>query len=118
MSKRRSTAALAGAFSTGMPIARAGLDIALHDPSWEINRQDTRPALGIAKRVDSLTLSWTVNPQQLEEVEGLIEEGKRRGYEHFNIKVAPDPKFDVELGQDGATLGAKWFFVGGCQRGL
>ena len=27
----------------------------------------------------------------------LIDEGKRRGYRNFNIKVAPDPKFDIEL---------------------
>jgi hypothetical protein len=24
-------------------------------------------------------------------------EGRARGYRHFNIKVAPDPKFDIAL---------------------
>ena len=27
----------------------------------------------------------------------LVEEGRARGYQHFNVKVAPDPKFDLEL---------------------
>jgi L-alanine-DL-glutamate epimerase-like enolase superfamily enzyme len=46
---------------------------------------------------EPLTLSWTLNPRKMDEVDGLIEAGWQRGYRHFNIKVAPDPKFDVEL---------------------
>jgi len=44
-----------------------------------------------------LTISWTLNPRTLDEVDGLIAEGKKRGYRNFNIKVAPDPKFDLDL---------------------
>jgi L-alanine-DL-glutamate epimerase-like enolase superfamily enzyme len=33
----------------------------------------------------------------LDEVEGLVAAGRARGYRHFNVKVAPDPKFDLEL---------------------
>lgn len=88
--------ALAGAFSTGMPIARAGLDLALHDLKGKLTGRslaqlwDRQPG----KR---LALSWTLNPRSLDEVDGLIESGWQRGYRNFNIKVAPDPKFDVEL---------------------
>jgi L-alanine-DL-glutamate epimerase-like enolase superfamily enzyme len=42
-------------------------------------------------------LSWTLNPKTLEELEPLIEKGRERGYENFNVKVAPDTKFDVEM---------------------
>ncbi len=88
--------ALAGAFSTGMPIARAGLDLALHDLKGKLTGKSLAELWGRAPG-KPLTLSWTVNPRSLDEVEGLIETGWSRGYRHFNIKVAPDPKFDVEL---------------------
>jgi L-alanine-DL-glutamate epimerase-like enolase superfamily enzyme len=42
-------------------------------------------------------LSWTVNARTLDEVDRVIETGRERGYRNFNIKVAPDPKFDVQL---------------------
>jgi L-alanine-DL-glutamate epimerase-like enolase superfamily enzyme len=44
-----------------------------------------------------LTLSWTLNPRTLDEIEGLVAQGRARGYRHFNVKVAPDPKFDLEF---------------------
>ncbi|MFH0944329.1 MAG: enolase C-terminal domain-like protein [Planctomycetota bacterium] len=88
--------AIAPGFSTGMPITRAGIDIALHDL---LGKLEGKPlcALWGKQRGGPLTLSWTVNARTLEEVAAVIAEGKRRGYEHFNIKVAPDPDFDVEL---------------------
>src|SRR5205085_8564161 len=46
---------------------------------------------------DKIELSWTLNPRKLEEVEGLVAQGRERGYRHFNLKIAPDPKFDLEV---------------------
>ena len=94
--QHRLDGALAMGFSTGMPIARAGLDLALHDLRGKLTGQSLaqmwhRPAGG------PLTLSWTLNPRKLDEVESLIQAGWQRGYRHFNIKVAPDPKVDLEL---------------------
>jgi L-alanine-DL-glutamate epimerase-like enolase superfamily enzyme len=88
--------AVAGGFSTGMPITRAGLDIALHDLAGRrrglsLARMWGRPEGG------RLALSWTVNVKALADAEGVLEEGRRRGYAHFNIKVGPDPDFDVGL---------------------
>jgi len=88
--------ALGGAFTMGMPIARAGLDLALHDLKGKLTGKSLAQ-LWDRKPGESLTLSWTLNPRNLDEVEGLIEAGWSRGYRHFNIKVAPDPIFDVEL---------------------
>lgn len=88
--------ALAGAFSTGMPIARAGLDLALHDLKGKLIGKSLAE-LWDRGPGEPLTLSWTLNPRSLDEVDGLIEEGWRRGYRNFNIKVAPDAKFDIEL---------------------
>ena len=38
-----------------------------------------------------------VNPVKLDEIDQLVAEGRKRGYRNFNVKVAPDPKFDLEL---------------------
>ncbi|MBK5290996.1 MAG: hypothetical protein JJE04_04775 [Acidobacteriia bacterium] len=88
--------AIAPSFSTGMPIAKAGIDLALHDLAGKI-AGISLAALWGRKPIDRVELSWTVNPRSLEEGAALVEEGTKRGYRHFNIKVAPDPRFDVEL---------------------
>jgi len=88
--------ALAPGFSTAMPIARSGLDMALHDLAgkvngWSLSQMWRRPRGG------PLALSWTVNARTLDEAESVIDAGYKHGYSNFNIKVAPDPKFDVAL---------------------
>ncbi|MHB8899945.1 MAG: mandelate racemase/muconate lactonizing enzyme family protein [Thermoguttaceae bacterium] len=88
--------ALAPGFTTGMPLSRAGLDLALHDLAGKLTGRSlaqmwNKPEGG------TITLSWTVNVRTLDETESVVAAGKERGYEHFNIKVAPDPAFDVEL---------------------
>ena len=88
--------AIAGSFSTGMPIAKAGVDLALHDLTGKLHKQSLPERWG-RKPLPKLALSWTVNPSSLEETEQLVEQGRARGYKHFNVKVAPDPKFDLEM---------------------
>ncbi len=87
---------IAGSFSTGAPITKAGIDLALHDL---IGR---RAGLNVAdlwgrRPPDDLLLSWTLNPKSLDDLDGLINAGLERGYSHFNIKVAPDLTTDLEL---------------------
>ncbi|MBL9134336.1 MAG: hypothetical protein JNK85_00645 [Verrucomicrobiales bacterium] len=90
------TRVIAPSFSTGQPICKAGIDLALFDLTGKLLGQSAaerwrREGLG------RITLSWTLNPRTLDEVEPLIEQGRARGYKNFNVKVAPDPKFDLEL---------------------
>ena len=90
--------AIAPGFSTGMPISRAGLDLALHDLTGKLQGKSLAEMWGKAPaEKKKLTLSWTVNVRKLDDVEKVLEAGRQRGYQHFNIKVAPDPDFDVEL---------------------
>jgi L-alanine-DL-glutamate epimerase-like enolase superfamily enzyme len=89
-------AALAPGFSTGAPITRAGLDLALWDLAGKRAGQPLHRLWGLPAG-GPLTLSWTVNPRTLDEVPALLAAGRARGYRHFNIKVAPDPDFDVQL---------------------
>ena len=88
--------ALAPGFSTAMPIARSGLDMALHDLAGRLKGQSLSQ-MWDRPRGGPLTLSWTVNARTLEEAEAVIDAGYESGYSNFNIKVAPDPKFDVQL---------------------
>lgn len=88
--------ALAPAFSTGMPLARAGLDLALHDLLGKLTGQSLtelwgRPAGG------PITLSWTVTSGTLKEVEEEVALARQRGYRNFNLKIAPRIDFDVAL---------------------
>ena len=87
---------IAPSFSTGQPICKAGVDLALFDLTGRLRGQSAAERWGRKGR-DQLTLSWTLNPKSLDEVEGLVEAGRARGYRHFNVKVAPDPKADLDL---------------------
>ncbi len=88
--------AIAPSFSTGQPICKAGIDLALFDLAGKVLGQSAAQRWE-RKPSEKLTLSWTLNPRTLDEVEPLVAQGRGRGYRHFNVKVAPDPKFDLEL---------------------
>ncbi|MCS7089583.1 MAG: enolase C-terminal domain-like protein [Verrucomicrobiota bacterium] len=87
---------IAPSFSTGQPICKAGVDLALFDLHGRLRGQTAAQMWGRPGR-EKLTLSWTVNVRSLAEAEQVIAEGWNRGYRHFNVKVAPDPMFDLEL---------------------
>jgi len=88
--------AVAPSFTTGMPISRAGLDIALHDLAGKLQGWSLAEMWG-KQTGGPLTMSWTVNVRELDEVDKVMEDGEQRGFQNFNIKVGPDPRFDVEL---------------------
>jgi L-alanine-DL-glutamate epimerase-like enolase superfamily enzyme len=89
-------AATAPGFTTGMPITKAGVDIALHDLAGKLAGRSLAHGWGRPKG-GPLTVSWTLNPKKLDDLDGLIQEGWDRGSRNFNVKVAPDPDFDVEM---------------------
>jgi muconate cycloisomerase len=92
----RMSTAIAQGFSLGMPIARAGIDLALHDLAGKVAGKSVAELWG-RKADRPLRLSWTLNPRSLEETESLVQAGLKRGYRDFNLKVSPDPEFDVAL---------------------
>lgn len=100
--------AVAPGFSTGMPMSRAGIDLALHDLTGKLVKKPLAALWGRAAR-DPITLSWTVNVQSLDDIPKLIEEGRSRGYRHFNIKVAPDPEFDAAMAREVRRLAPDTF---------
>jgi len=88
--------AIAPSFSTGMPIAKAGIDLALHDLAGKLARRSV-PELWGRSPLPRIPISWTVNVRSMAEAEKTVAEGLARGHHHFNVKVAPDPVFDLEL---------------------
>ena len=62
--------AIAPSFSTGQPICKAGIDLALHDLGESCTDSPSPSAWNQHGR-DQITLSWTLNPRSLDEVEGL-----------------------------------------------
>jgi L-alanine-DL-glutamate epimerase-like enolase superfamily enzyme len=88
--------ALAPSFTTATPITRAGLDIALHDLAGKLEGKSVSRLWG-RERGGPVRLSWTINVRTLEEADGEIEAAQKRGYRDFNIKISPDPTFDVGL---------------------
>ena len=100
--------ALAPGFTTGMPISRAGIDLALHDLTGKLKGKSLAQMWGKTQG-GAITLSWTVNVTNLDDAGSVIEEGKKRGYRHFNIKVAPDPRFDAALAKEVRRMAAETF---------
>ena len=97
-------------FSTGYPLTKAGVDLAVHDLIGKITGQNIAAHWG-RKSSAELTLSWTVASKTLDDIPGIVDEGLARGYEHFNVKVAPDPEYDVKvcrLVQERAPHGFLW----------
>lgn len=99
---------IAPSFSTGQPICKAGIDLALFDLTGRLLGQTAAQRWGRTGR-DRLTLSWTLNPRTLDEIPALIEEGRKKGYRTFNVKVAPDVDFDVKLCREVKRLAPEGF---------
>jgi L-alanine-DL-glutamate epimerase-like enolase superfamily enzyme len=87
---------IAPSFSTGQPMAKAGIDIALHDLAGKITGQSLAQ-LWQRDSIDKIKLSWTLNPKTLDDLDALLEDGLRKGYNNFNVKVAPEPEFDIAM---------------------
>jgi muconate cycloisomerase len=88
-------AVIANSFSTGQPICKAGIDLALFDLTGKLLGQSAAQRWKKTGR-QKIALSWTLNPRSLDEIGPQITEAHARGYQHFNLKIAPNVTFDLE----------------------
>ena len=88
---------IAPLYTTGQPIAKAGIDLALFDLTGRILEQPAAERWDRPEGRDQITLSWTVNPQALDEVGELVAQAREAGFRNFNVKVGADAKFDVQV---------------------
>jgi L-alanine-DL-glutamate epimerase-like enolase superfamily enzyme len=87
---------IAPSFSTGQPICKAGIDLALFDLTGRLLGR-TASERWRQKGKEKVRLSWTLNPRALDDLPEMIEQGHQLGYGDFNVKIAPDPEFDLEM---------------------
>lgn len=72
---------------------------AVHDPLGTVSGGATSHPPSLTQPRRQITLSWTINSPDMAVVEQQLDEGRRLGFRHFNIKVgAPQtPEYDLEL---------------------
>ena len=87
---------IAPSFSTGAPITKAGIDLALHDILGKVSGKNVAELWGLTTP-DTLLLSWTLNPKTMDDLPEMMAAGRERGFSNFNVKVAPDLDVDLEL---------------------
>lgn len=93
---RKMNRAIAPSFSTGQPICKAGIDLALFDLTGRALNQ-TASARWQRCGVEQVTLSWTVDASDEAELEATVAEARQRGYRHFNVKIGLNAAWDVQL---------------------
>ncbi len=87
---------IAPSFSTGQPIAKAGIDLALFDLTGRVLGQSAHERWQ-SHPPRPVTLSWTLDPRGLDDVAAGIAEAHARGFRHFNVKVGADAAFDLDV---------------------
>jgi len=89
---------IAPSFSTGQPICKAGIDLALFDLTGRILGQTAADRWGRRKkRRDRITISWTVNVGTLQDAAREVQVAGERGFGNFNLKLGAGAEFDVAL---------------------
>jgi L-alanine-DL-glutamate epimerase-like enolase superfamily enzyme len=105
--------------SNGMPIAKAAVDLALHDLLGRITGQPLRALLGGDVNAERIELSWTCTAHKVEEIEADVDEGLSLGLRHFNFKAAVEPSSDIALARKLSTLvPAGSFLWADCNQGF
>lgn len=92
--QRRLHAAIGRGPSTGQPIAKAALDMALHDLCARRADLPLRCYLGGARERDTVALSYTVTAHDAAAAAEEVADARAAGYRHFNFKAAVDPRTD------------------------
>jgi L-alanine-DL-glutamate epimerase-like enolase superfamily enzyme len=85
--------------STGLPIAKAAIDMAVHDLCARCVKLPLRNYLGGSIQRNTIALSYTLTSHDVESVRQEIAEAMKQGFRHFNFKVAVMPESDIALAQ-------------------
>lgn len=83
--------------STGFPIAKAAIDMAVHDVCARSANLPLRSYLGGSSARDTITLSYTLTAHDVEGVRREIHAAMKKGFRHFNFKAAVAPETDIAL---------------------
>ncbi len=85
--------------STGQPIARAALDMAIHDLGAQSAGMSLRRFLGGSNARRKMALSYTLTGHDRASILAEMNEARPQGFIHFNFKAAVAPETDVEVAE-------------------
>jgi muconate cycloisomerase len=88
-------AELAPGLDPGQPVAKAALDLAVHDLVCRKLGIPLQSWLG-AKGADRIELSWLMSAPDVEGTAASVQQGLKEGYRAFKVKVGHEPRLDVE----------------------
>ena len=94
---RRMHMAIGRGPSTGQPIAKAALDIAVHDLCAQAAGVTLREFLGGSRERREMALSYTLTAHTVDDIAHDIAAGQALGFKHFNFKAAVDPQTDGDV---------------------
>jgi len=83
--------------STGQPIAKAALDIALHDLCARAAGLSLRAFLGGSDGENRMALSYTLTGHDRASILDEMMDAQGAGFIHFNFKAAVAPETDIEV---------------------
>lgn len=83
--------------STGQPVAKAALDMALHDLGARVADLPLRAFLGGSPVPTTVDLSWTVTAHSVSGARDDVREGAEAGLRHFNFKAGLTPSTDAAV---------------------
>lgn len=99
---------IAASFSTGQPLCKAGVDLALFDLTGHLLNLTPGQRWGRPEK-SAITLSWTLDPRCLEDVAREIAAAGDRGFRHFNVKIGADAPFDLQVCREIRRLAPEAF---------
>ena len=92
---RRMHAAIGRGPSTGQPVAKAAVDLAVHDLCARAAGMSLRSFLGGADERASVELSYTVTGRDAATVRDDVDAARRAGFRHFNFKAGSGADLEV-----------------------
>lgn len=96
---RRMQAAVGRGPSTGQPVAKAAVDMAVHDLCARAAGLSLRSYLGGSDDRETMPLSYTVTGHTEPDVAEEVAVAKAEGFRHFNFKAATARGADAEVAQ-------------------
>ncbi len=94
---RRLHATIGRGPSPGQPVAKAAVDIAVHDLCARAAGLSLRSYLGGSDERATVALSYTITAHDADDARAEVHEACRAGYCHFNFKAAVAPATDVAV---------------------
>ena len=90
-------AAIGRGTSTGQPIAKSAIDLAIHDLAAKRAGLPLREFLGGSRQRRDLAISFTITGHDADQAKQQMQAGQAEGLRHFNFKAAVQPETDIAV---------------------